>query len=195
MCDTKQVSHWGFKNIRHYRTKFSARDSVRPCFRPTSLRPWSFPSEYFAIHSSPWHSKVCHTDRVVKPATNDSHHKMHSTCIQAVCTKFCRLKYYFISTPTPHFLKWSGRKVDVLPPSSTEIKNAWSYTSIHPHTFMARCLTKRCYFTARHVRIQIAELNHHTAWLAAHCHRKWHNGNVDLMWPWGEMFLYYALQP
>jgi hypothetical protein len=118
---------------------------------------------------------------------------MHSTCVHAVCTKICRPKYSFI--PPPLFLKRSGRKVDVLPPSSTEIKNAWSYTSIHPHTFMARCLIKRCYFTASPVRIQITELNYHNAWPAAHCHGKWHNGNVDMMWPWGEMFLYYALQP
>jgi len=35
-----------------------------------------------------------------------------------------------------------GREADHLPASSTEEKNAWSYTSTPQYTFMAWCLVK-----------------------------------------------------
>lgn len=69
---------------------------------------------------------------------------MHSTCVQAVCTKLCTPQYAFTFPP---FLKRLGRKVDGLQPYSADIKNARDYTSIYPHTFNARCLIKRCYLT------------------------------------------------
>jgi hypothetical protein len=36
-----------------------------------------------------------------------------------------------------------GREADHSPPSSTENKNAWSYTSTSQYVFMAWCLVKR----------------------------------------------------
>jgi hypothetical protein len=36
-------------------------------------------------------------------------------------------------------VKWPGREADHSPPSSAEVKNAWSYTSTPPYTFMAWC--------------------------------------------------------
>jgi hypothetical protein len=44
-------------------------------------------------------------------------------------------------------VKRLGREANHSPPSSTEIKNAWSYTSIPLYVFMAWCLIKdRLYF-------------------------------------------------
>jgi hypothetical protein len=111
----------------------------------------------FTVHHC--RSKVWHTDRVLKPATKDKNDKMYSTCVTAVCTRLYRLIYAFIL----FCLKRSGRKFYGLPLYNTEIKTAWSYTSIHPHTFMPCCLINRRYFTALHVRIQITELNLHIA--------------------------------
>jgi hypothetical protein len=39
-------------------------------------------------------------------------------------------------------VKRPGPKTDHSPPSSAEVKNAWSYTSAPPHVFMAWCLVK-----------------------------------------------------
>jgi hypothetical protein len=39
-------------------------------------------------------------------------------------------------------VKWPGREVDHSPPSSAEVKNAWSYTSTPQYAFMAWCLVK-----------------------------------------------------
>jgi hypothetical protein len=38
--------------------------------------------------------------------------------------------------------KAAGAKADHSPPSSDEVKNAWSYTSIPQYVFMAWCLVK-----------------------------------------------------
>jgi len=34
-------------------------------------------------------------------------------------------------------IKQPGREADYLPPSSAEVKNAWSYLSLPPYVFMA----------------------------------------------------------
>jgi hypothetical protein len=39
-------------------------------------------------------------------------------------------------------VKWPGREADYSPPSSAEVKNAWSYTSTPQYVFMAWCLVK-----------------------------------------------------
>jgi hypothetical protein len=39
-------------------------------------------------------------------------------------------------------VKRPGREADHSPPSNTEVKNAWSYTSSPPYVFMAWCLVK-----------------------------------------------------
>jgi hypothetical protein len=39
-------------------------------------------------------------------------------------------------------IKRPGRETDQSPPSSSEVKNAWSYTSIPPYVFKAWCLLK-----------------------------------------------------
>jgi hypothetical protein len=40
-------------------------------------------------------------------------------------------------------IKRPGREADHSPPSSAEVKNAWSYASTHPtNVFMAQCLVK-----------------------------------------------------
>jgi hypothetical protein len=39
-------------------------------------------------------------------------------------------------------VKRLGREVDFSPPSSAEVKNAWSYTSPPPYVFMAWYLVK-----------------------------------------------------
>jgi hypothetical protein len=39
-------------------------------------------------------------------------------------------------------VKRPGREADHSPPSSAEVKNAWSYTSTPPYVFMAWCLVK-----------------------------------------------------
>jgi hypothetical protein len=39
-------------------------------------------------------------------------------------------------------IKWPGREADHSPPSSAEVKNGWSYTSIPQCAFMAWCLVK-----------------------------------------------------
>jgi hypothetical protein len=39
-------------------------------------------------------------------------------------------------------LKQLGREADHSPPSSAEVKNAWSYTSTPHYIFMAWCLVK-----------------------------------------------------
>jgi hypothetical protein len=38
--------------------------------------------------------------------------------------------------------KAAGAWTDHSPPSSAEVKNVWSYTSIHPYVFMVWCLVK-----------------------------------------------------
>jgi hypothetical protein len=40
-------------------------------------------------------------------------------------------------------VKRPGREADHSPPSSAEVKNAWSYTSTPQHTFMAWCSFKK----------------------------------------------------
>jgi hypothetical protein len=46
-------------------------------------------------------------------------------------------------------VKAAGRETDHSPPSSAEIKNAWSYTSTPPYVFIVWCLIKHgCVFTA-----------------------------------------------
>jgi hypothetical protein len=40
-------------------------------------------------------------------------------------------------------IKVPGREADFSPPSSAEVKNAWSYTSTHQYVFMAWCLVKQ----------------------------------------------------
>jgi hypothetical protein len=39
-------------------------------------------------------------------------------------------------------VKRPGRETDHSPPSSTEIKNAWSYSQVAQYVFMAWCLIK-----------------------------------------------------
>jgi hypothetical protein len=39
-------------------------------------------------------------------------------------------------------VKRPGREAEHLPPSSAEVKNAWSYTSTQQYTFIAWCLVK-----------------------------------------------------
>jgi hypothetical protein len=39
-------------------------------------------------------------------------------------------------------VKRPGREADHSPPSSAEVKNVWSYTSIPEYVFMAWCLVK-----------------------------------------------------
>jgi hypothetical protein len=39
-------------------------------------------------------------------------------------------------------VKWLEHESDHSPPSSAEVKNAWSYTSTPPYVFMAWCLVK-----------------------------------------------------
>jgi hypothetical protein len=39
-------------------------------------------------------------------------------------------------------VKWLGREADHSPPSSAEVKNAWSYTPLPQYIFMAWCLVK-----------------------------------------------------
>jgi len=39
-------------------------------------------------------------------------------------------------------VKRPGCEADHSPPTSTEIKNAWNYTAIHPYIFMGWCLIK-----------------------------------------------------
>jgi hypothetical protein len=50
--------------------------------------------------------------------------------------------------PTQPPIQWvAGRKADHSPPSSAEIKNAWSYTSSPQDVFMTWCLVKHADFT------------------------------------------------
>jgi len=39
-------------------------------------------------------------------------------------------------------VKQLGYKAEYSPPPSAKVKNAWTYTSVSPHSFMARCLIK-----------------------------------------------------
>jgi hypothetical protein len=39
-------------------------------------------------------------------------------------------------------VKWPGREAGHSPPSSAEVKNAWSYTSTPQYAFMTWCLVK-----------------------------------------------------
>jgi hypothetical protein len=39
-------------------------------------------------------------------------------------------------------VKWSGREANYSPPSSAEVRNMWSYTTISTYVFMAWCLVK-----------------------------------------------------
>jgi hypothetical protein len=61
--------------------------------------------------------------------------------------KFVESAYYSESelcggAATFSFPKYPGREADHLPPSSAEVKNAWSYTSTSQYVFMAWCLVK-----------------------------------------------------
>jgi len=40
-------------------------------------------------------------------------------------------------------VKWPTREADHLPPSSAEVKNAWSYISTPQYVYLAWCLVKR----------------------------------------------------
>jgi hypothetical protein len=48
---------------------------------------------------------------------------------------------WILGTLTPR-VKQLGHKADYSPPSSAEVKNAWSYASTPPYIFMACCLVK-----------------------------------------------------
>jgi hypothetical protein len=51
--------------------------------------------------------------------------------------------FYLMGTETITLeVKRPGREADHSPPSSTETKNAWSYTSTHQYVFMTWCLVK-----------------------------------------------------
>jgi hypothetical protein len=39
-------------------------------------------------------------------------------------------------------IKRPGHEADHSPPFSADVKNAWSYTSIHQYDFMTRCVVK-----------------------------------------------------
>jgi hypothetical protein len=52
-------------------------------------------------------------------------------------------------------VKLPGREADHSPPSSAEVKNAWSYTSTSPFVFIAWCLVKyRDNFTFNSPRLE-----------------------------------------
>jgi hypothetical protein len=51
--------------------------------------------------------------------------------------------YYPMGTGVSLGVKLPGREANYSPPSSAEVKNAWSYTSTPPYVFMAWCLIKR----------------------------------------------------
>jgi hypothetical protein len=40
-------------------------------------------------------------------------------------------------------VKWLGHEADHSPPSSDEVKNVWSYTSVPQYTFMVWCSIKK----------------------------------------------------
>jgi hypothetical protein len=44
-----------------------------------------------------------------------------------------------------------GREADISPPSSTKVKNAWSYTSTLPYVFVVWCLIKVYVFMMWHL--------------------------------------------
>jgi hypothetical protein len=48
----------------------------------------------------------------------------------------------WVQGPLSLGVKQPGREADHSPPSSTEVKNAWSYTSTSQYVFMAWCLVK-----------------------------------------------------
>jgi len=51
-----------------------------------------------------------------------------------------------------HEIKWPEREVDYSPPSSAEVKNEWSHTSIPPRTFFymgSNDSTQKRYFKAK----------------------------------------------
>jgi len=53
-------------------------------------------------------------------------------------TTLLSLFYWYAKMPR---IQWvPGREGDHSPPSSAEVKNAWSYISTHPCIFMAWCL-------------------------------------------------------
>jgi hypothetical protein len=65
-----------------------------------------------------------------------------------------KLDTSFILIDTQHPIQWvpgtlslwvkrPGREADHSPPSSAEVKNAWSYTSTLHYVFMAWCLVKQ----------------------------------------------------
>jgi hypothetical protein len=58
-------------------------------------------------------------------------------------------------------VKRPGRAADHSPPSTAEIKNAWSYTSSPPYVFMAWCLVKhRDSFTLLFTVVYVAYFRH-----------------------------------
>jgi len=52
---------------------------------------------------------------------------------------FVIINFNFILAHT----RWSGREADHSPPSSAEVKNAWSCASTPPYMFMAWCLIRQ----------------------------------------------------
>jgi hypothetical protein len=50
--------------------------------------------------------------------------------------------YYAVAGALSLGAKWPGHEADHSPPSSAEVKNAWSYTSTLQYTFMAWCSVK-----------------------------------------------------
>jgi hypothetical protein len=56
-------------------------------------------------------------------------------------------------------VKWPGREAGHSPPSSAEVKNAWSYTSIPPYVFTARCNVKNCTVLSFHLTLTTTASN------------------------------------
>jgi hypothetical protein len=52
------------------------------------------------------------------------------------------IRIHWLAEALFSWVKRSGREADHSPPSTAEVKNAWSYTSIPQYIFMARCLVK-----------------------------------------------------
>jgi hypothetical protein len=48
----------------------------------------------------------------------------------------------WVSGALPLGVNRQGREADHSPPSSAEVKNAWSYTSIPQHAFISWCIVK-----------------------------------------------------
>jgi hypothetical protein len=64
-------------------------------------------------------------------------------------------------------VKWPGREADYSPPSSAEVKNAWSYTSTPSEVFMAWCYLStgktlpshlnQCFCSVRNLSMQLCK--------------------------------------